>query len=267
MSDDRLSGLLDGELADHERTELEAELETSDELRRELAELEATRALLRALPAVEPRRPIDDITAEPAFIAPSRSRRTGRLGVAVAAVAAIWLLVFTVGVSVGSLPIVPDVDQLAVQHAAASESAMPMPFKVMDADEMMKDDPAIMEDLGHGMALDAVYQYDDLVQSRYSDGDHVVSVFHEPGSVDWEAMPDMGETSMMEDDTMVWRGSIGDVDVVVTERGDLVVTVVSDGDMDDDMAMVASTMVPEVDSSPSWWSRLKDAPGNLLDRL
>ena len=54
---------------------------------------------------------------------------------------------------------------------------------------------------------------------------------------------------------------------MVTERGDLVVTVVSDGDMGDDMAMAASTMVPEVESSSSWWSRVKNAPGNLLDRF
>ncbi len=262
MSADLLNAYLDGELTPEELARVERDLAASADLRRDLAELEATRSLLRSLPAVEPSRPI----TLPSTV-PTPGRRPRRLGMAVAGVAAVWLVIMTIGVSLGSLPVVPDVEQLAVQHAAAEEGGdMPMGFSPMDADDMMKDDPAIMADIGHGMGLAAVYQADDLVQSWYSDGEHHVSVFHEPGEVDWDDMPDYGEVKMMDDGPM-WRSTMGDLDVLVVERGDLVVTVVADGDMKDDMAMEASTMVPEVDDDPSIWDRLGDAPGNLFDRV
>ncbi len=256
MTRELLNAYLDRELDDAEQARVERDLEQSPELRRELAELAATRALLRELPPVTPRRRI--------AVVPGTARRPGprRLGVAIAAAAAVWLLILSVGVGLGSLPIVPEVDQLAVRHAAAAESGMD--FVEMDAGEM--DDPAVLVDLGHGMALEAVYQAGALIQARYSDGAHAVSVFHEPGEVDWDELPGTGSLEMM-DDGPVWRGWLGDVQVLVTERGDLVVTVVTDGDMAEEMAMTASHMVPEVDMDRSWWDRLLDAPGNLWDRI
>ena len=112
---------------------------------------------------------------------PVPSRRPRRLGTVVAAVAAIWVFVLGIGVSLGSLPIVPEVEQLALQHAAAEEGDMTMGFEPMDMKKMMDDDPAVVPDLGHGMGLDSVYEAGDLVQAVYSDGDHAVSVFHERG--------------------------------------------------------------------------------------
>lgn len=264
MSNELLNAYLDGELDADERAQVEAELAESVELRRELAELDATRSLLRALPQLEPERPIQ----RPATV-PVPSRRPRRLGTVVAAVAAIWVFVLGIGVSLGSLPIVPEVEQLALQHAAAEEGDMTMGFEPMDMSkmkDMMDDDPALMTDIGHGMGLDSVYQADDLVQARYSDGEHAVSIFHERGEVDWGDMPEYGEVEMM-GDTPIWRSSMSGVTVLVVERGDLVVTVVADGDMEDDMATMAGTMVPKVDDDPSWWDRLKAAPGNLLDRI
>jgi hypothetical protein len=261
MNPELLTAHLDDELDPAERRAVEEALADSAELRAEYATLEATRALVRGLPQVEPRQPL----VRPAAV-PEPGRRTGRIGMMVAGVAAVWLVILTIGVSIGSLPIVPEVDQLTVQHASASETDMPMPFVPMDADDMMADDPAIMADIGHGMGLEAVYQLDDLVQSRYSDGIHAVSVFHEPGDVDWDDLPSGGTMEMMPDG-QIWRMQMGDLDVLVTERGDLVVTIVADGDMDDDMAVMASSMVPTVDTDDSLWGRLKLAPGNILDRL
>lgn len=261
MNPELLTAYLDDELDPAERREVEQALADSAELRAEFATLDATRALLRGLPQVEPRQPLERVAT-----VPSPGRHPRRLGMMVAGVAAVWLVILTIGVSIGSLPIVPEVDQLTVQHASASESDMPMPFVPMDANDMMADDPAIMPDIGHGMGLEAVYQLDDLVQSRYSDGVHRVSVFHEPGDVDWDDLPSGGTMEMMPSG-QVWRTQMGDFDVLVTERGDLVVTIVADGDMDDDMAAMASSMVPAVDTGESFWGRLKSAPGNILDRL
>lgn len=256
-----LSAYLDDELDDGERKQVDDALGASAELRKELAELEHTRSLLRGLPEVEPRRPV----AVPALSTPSSSRRTRRLAVAVTAVAAVWLVILTVGVRIGSLPVVPEVDQLALQHAAAQGDGADMGFQPMTADQMA-DDPAVFDDLGHGMAREAIFQSDDIVHVRYSDGIHAVSVFHQPGKVDWDDMPDMGSVEMM-DDEPVWTSTMNDVEVLVAERGDLIVTVVADGDMDHEMTMMASSMVPEVDMDDGFWSTVMDAPGNILDRL
>ena len=261
MSADLLNAYLDDELSPDERADLERELAASADLRRELAELDATRSLLRSLPAVEPRRPIQ----RPGSV-PVPSRRPRRLATAVAAVAAVWLAVLTVGVSLGSLPVVPEVDQLAIQHAAADTGETTMGFAEMDKDDMMDEDPAIVPDLGDGMGLTEVFQAGDMVQARYSDGEHAVSIFHERGKVDWDDMPGSGEVDMMDDGPM-WKSSMGDVTVVVVERGDHVVTVVADGDMEAEMATKAGSMVPEVDDDPSFWSQLWSAPGNVLDRF
>ena len=260
MNDERLSAYLDSELPASDVADLEIDLAASQELRTELAELRVTRMLIRNLPEVAPRRTLERLSP-----APAPGRRPGRLGTMVAGVAAVWVLVLSVGISLGSLPIVPEIDQLALQHAAASESEMPMPFVAIDATKMMASDAAIMADIGYGMGLEAVYQLGPLVQARYSDGVHAISIFHEPGEVDWDDLPS-GDVKLMPDG-LVWRSTINDIEILVTERGGLVVTVVADGDMEGDMATMASSMVPEVDMDPSVWSRVWDAPGNVLDRL
>ena len=69
------------------------------------------------------------------------------------------------------------------------------------------------------------------------------------------------------DDEPVWMGSTEGAEVLVAERGDLIVTIVADDDMDHEMTMMASSMVPEVDMDEGFWDRVVDAPGNILDRF
>lgn len=252
-----LSAYLDGELTADERRQVERALEANPGLRGELTELGQTRGLIRGLADVEPRRPL-------VATAPPRPPQHGRhrLALAVVGVAAVWLVVLSVGVSLGSLPIAPDVDQLALQHASAGTT---MDFEPMAFDEMA-DDPAVLDDVGHGMERAAIYQADDVTQVRYSDGQHDLSVFHQRGEVDWDEMPDAGEMAMM-DDGPVWMSTMAGLDVLVTQRGDLVVTIVADGDMDQEMTMEASVMVPEVEMSEGLVDRLVDAPRNVFDRF
>lgn len=252
-----LSAYLDDELDGAERAEVDARLVESPELRTELAELAATRRLLRDLPPVTPSRPL----SLPAGAATPRAHRRRRLGIALVGVAAIWLVVLSIGVGLGRLPVIPDVEQFSAQHATADPVGG---FVPMESDDM--DDPAVMDDIGHGMVRDGVFMRGDVVYTRYSDGSHVLSVFHQPGTVDWNAMPDMGTVEMMPEGPL-WHGAVGGNEVMVTQRGDLVVTVVVGDDMDDDMAMQASMAVPEVDIDESLWSRLRSAPANLIDRI
>ncbi len=187
--------------------------------------------------------------------------RIRRLAVAALAAAAVWVVVVAVGLGLGSVPLVPDVDALRAQHAAAAprEGFVAMPMEDLD-------DPAVMSDIGHDMVLSDLYASGDLVHARYSDGDHAVSVFHEPGRVGWDDLPASGSMKMM-DDGPLWWGEMGGSDVLVFERGDLVVTVVVDPGLGDDMAMAVVEMVPPVEVSESLWSRLADAPGNVMDRV
>ena len=256
-----LSAYLDNELSNSERTKVDQALATNEDLRTELDQLSATRMLLRALPEVSPLQPLTPKLVPPA--PPSRGPRSHKLAMAVAGVAAVWLVILTIGVSIGSLPVVPDVDQLAVQHAAAAPQDMD--FVPMTADQIA-DDPAVMTDIGHGMTRTAIFQADDVVQVRYSDGAHGVSVFHQPGKLDWDALPETGETVMM-DDGPVWMASTSDVEVLVMQRGDLVVTVVADADMGPKATMSTSAMIPEVDMDKDFMGRLADAPSNILDRF
>lgn len=260
VNSEQLSAYLDGELSSADVADVEQALAASVELRTELAELGATRTLIRNLPEVAPQRPLERLSV--VLVA---GRQPGRLGAMVAGVAAIWVLILSVGVSFGSLPIVPEIDQLALQHAAATESDMPMPFVAMDAAEMMDSDAAVMADIGYGMGLEGVYQFGPLVQARYSDGVHAISIFHEPGEVDWDDLP-TGDIKMMPDG-LVWRTNLDGTEILVTQRGDLVVTVVTDSGLEDDIATMASSMVPAVDMDDSFWSQVWDAPGNVIDRL
>ncbi len=257
-----LSAYLDDELDDGERAAVDAFLARSPEARAELDELAATRRLLRSLPAVTPRQPL--VVAGDPLAAATRARRRARLrrlATATLAAAAAWLVVLSVGVRVGRLPVVPDIAQLRAQHA----SAAPLDgFAPMSSAEL--DDPAVLADIGHDMVLSGLFQRDDLVHARYSDGVHAVSVFHEPGEVNWDAMGGDGQVTMMSEGP-VWTGEIDGNDVVVTERGDLVVTIIADDAVGSDMAMAVSEMVPRMEMRESLWSRLRQAPGNLLDRF
>jgi hypothetical protein len=264
-----LSAYLDGELDPSEQVEMEAWLARSADMRRELAELSATKTLVRTLPSVEPLRrvgsgmlgPVNAESTAPAGL-PGVVNRRRRLALTTLAVAAVWMVILSVGVGVGRLPVVPDIEALSAQHASAS----PMEgFEAMSSDEMA-DDPGVMADIGHEMVLADLYQRDELVHARYSDGLHAVSIFHQPGRVDWASLPVSGEVAMMPTGR-VWTTQMDGSAVLITERGDLVVTVVADGDMEDEMAMAVSEMVPPVEMSQSAWSRLKEAPGNFIDWL
>lgn len=256
-----LSAYLDDELTATERDSVDSALLGSTELCRDLDELRATRTILRGLPEVEPRRPL--VPQVPPATAVGGTRRPRRLALSVLSVAAVWLVVLSIGVNLGSLPVVPDVDQLALQHASASSGEMD--FRPMTS-EQMAGDPAVLGDIGSGMVREGIFQSGDLVQVRYSDGSHAVSVFHQPGELDLDDMPDSGEVAMMPTGP-AWVMQMHGMDVLVTQRGDLIVTVVADSGVDHTMTVTASTMVPEVKMDRSLWDRILDAPGNLLDRF
>lgn len=106
---EQLSAYLDGQLSDVERATLEKHLDECSRCRRELDELEATVALLHALPVPRPPR---SFTLDPATVAPRR-RLLPSLRWAAAALTV--LLVLTVGLDLANQP------QMAAPRAAVSD--------------------------------------------------------------------------------------------------------------------------------------------------
>ena len=228
INDERLSAYLDGELSEAERAEVEALLSASEPHRTALEELRWVKDSLAALPDVEP---VGDL--RPA-VQPIRTKRhtpkIAAAAAAVAAVAAAWLLVFVFASGVDRIPAVPNVEQLAVAHA--DPTFTPMPPNEVDTPA-----PASID----GMDRAGVFQQDEVVQVRYSDGAHAISVFHQPGEIEWDSMPGHGEMMMM-DDQPAWHGVVDRMDVFVVQRGELMVTIVADPDLAEMAARVPAML-------------------------
>lgn len=282
-----LNAYLDDELSDEEVAAVDRALAASPALRRDLDELRATQTLLRALPLVEPAgashrslgadgdvaaphpKPAADAdsSADTTVVSLERHRRRRKVMVsAIGAVAAALLVVVGVGATLDPMPVAPSVEEFASAHMGTGDAMGD--FDDMDADTM--DDPAVLASLGDGMDRLAVYARDDLVRTVYSDGSHEMSVFHEPGVVDWEGLPSDGE--MVEDGAVkTWTGVRDDTVVAVAERGDLMIVVVADAEMGADeakeKAMHAVEMVPPVQVDRGLWDRLSEAPANIVDRI
>lgn len=255
--DDRISAYLDDELSPGERRAFEEELATSPELVAQVRSVGFLRSALRDLPEVES--PVDLVAEGRRRRRVARTRRTARPALAIAAVAAAWFLVLGFGAGSALPRIVPAVDELVDAHAAAASGA-PNGFAEMDMAMMGEDHPGT---LGDGMELSAVFARGPLVLLSYSDGEHAVSVFEQPGVVDWKKMPDGGEMKPMVDDSMSWTKDMEGTEVMVVSSGDTVLTVVADpGTVP--MADAVMTMADGDDGGPSIGERLRRAAADIV---
>ncbi len=235
MSDERLSAYLDGELDPIDIATLEADLAASTDLAADLATLGRTRQLLRSMGDIEPTPGIFEPTV--VSLDAHRRRRGLRLavpGVAILGVAAVWLLVLGVFSGTGVARFVPAVDDYVDRHASAIELGESDGFLAIDGDDM-----APMVDTDTGLAMMGAYRRGDVVQAVYSDGSHELSVYREPGRVDWDSIMARGGTLDQVDDDKMWHYEADGFAVVVVERRDHVVTVVADPGMDDMMMKAA----------------------------
>lgn len=255
--DDRVSAYLDDELPAEERRAFEAELAASPELAAQVRSFGSLRSALRDLPEVEP--PVDLVAEGRRRRRVARARRTARPTLAIVAVAAAWFLVLGFGAGAVLPRVVPALDDLVDAHAAAATGA-PNGFAEMDMAMTGEDHP---ETLGDGMELSAVYARGQLVLLSYSDGEHAVSVFEQPGVVDWQEMPDDGEMKPMADDSMSWTKDMEGTEVMVISSGDTVRTVVADPGMGPMVDSVMS-MADGADGGPSIGERLRRAAAEVV---
>jgi hypothetical protein len=232
--DDRLSAYLDGELDDAERAEVERVLVASPAAQAELAAVREVKALLGALPpVVRPSEPAFVQPSEPAVapVVPHRARRrwpAALAGFGAVAAAAVLVVALT---STGDSGMVPDIDDYALAHVAHEGEAM-LPLDGADL-------PAgLPGEIAGTTVMGAMPSDGDRVHLIYSDGASDVSVFAEPGELDWDALPDDGE-SMTLAGVPAWHLSRGGTEIYVLERDGDVIAIVTDpglGYMAEDMA-------------------------------
>ena len=256
-ADELLSAHLDGELDAEEERWVAGHLEECVECRRTETDLRTARERLRD-PA-----PVDAGPVVARFLA--RHRAAVRTGAAFVGVAAVALAALALTSAVLRPPVVPDVDALTAAHRAVSlagfrQPAVPGGVHVEPVGTMhhvssvavpYAAPPAM---LGSEVRLSRHVMLDgsDLTAILYRDGSSAVSVFQQPGSLRWEQLPD-GALEVVGRRT-VWLRE-GTPAVMVTEVGDVVVTVVSD----DRAAMTTVVEGLPASERSSTWDRLHDA--------
>lgn len=239
--DDLLSGHVDGELAPDVDQAVRAHLDGCPACREADADLRGARAALRSLPTVDAAPVVDGFLA--------RHRAVVRLGAAFVGVAALALLVVGLNAATHRPAIVPDVAALVAAHRTAA------PDEVADMDrEASASYGAPPGLIGSARRLSRHEAYDgtDVAAAVYRDGDVRLTVFQQPGRLDWDRLP-AGATEEVGVQRVWFRA--GSPVVAVAEKGDLVVTVVSE-----DRAAVLTA----VGGLPSWerrtsWDRVHDA--------
>lgn len=216
---DELSALLDDELDDGERTELEGRLAEDAGLAAELTRTAEIRSALRDLPEVDP--PVgaleEVVNAIRAIEHGQRRRRRRRLVGSGAAMTAVALLVVAAQVTVPAAAVTPDLETAVGLHEAMNEV-----------------------DAGGGAGLRSTHfvDGDDRVHRGFgrSDG-RLVSVFSEPGRVDWDGL---GGGSWSEvAGAKAWVGTVEGAGAVVVERQGVIVVVVGANDLIDDPTMAS----------------------------
>lgn len=260
--DDRYSAWLDGELADDEVAELEAELAADPELQEEFEALRSVRDLIRAesmvamqagaldriIAEVAAEDSVDDdivVVADEPAPAPvvSLDERRRRIPTFAAVAASFAIIVSVVG-GLGGETTLPAVGELVARHDAA---AAEMPLDGGDMDKMDDDMAGDMPSMTDSMEMMAAEIDDDLVHAIYeSSTGSLISVFRQDGDLDVDELVDEmdgGDTGEM-DGLPAWGKDIGDLHVTVLDGDGYVWTIVHDVDapMDDMMNDVMSDL-------------------------
>ncbi|MEM9036965.1 MAG: hypothetical protein AAGD18_20385 [Actinomycetota bacterium] len=241
---DELSALLDDELGADARAELERRLIDDPRLADELTRTAEIRSALRDLPEVEPppgalEEVVNAVRAME--LGERRGRRRRLVGSGVAATVLLWLVVAS-QVTVPAAATTPDVDGAVALHSAMAE----------------------IESAGApGLRSTHFVGGGDRVHRGFgrSDGG-LVSVFTEPGRVDWDGLGDGEKTELAGE--RAWAGQ-GDGDgVVVVERRGVIVTIVGAGEMVDDpmiLAIVDQVSATGGVSERTWLDRMGELVG------
>ena len=242
-ADSLLSAFLDDELTADERTYVESALLTDADLRAELDSIAATRNLVRDLPLLEVP---DELAARLLRSSPlgplaPRTRRSRTRAVALSALASIafWAVFAT---SSGTTAIAPDLASVVGAHLTASGGSV----------HAGADPSVVFTAPGALDSYELVYvsRRGQVAHLMYTDGTSEISVFEQPGRIDWNRVPASGSRREVAGSN-AWTGRVDGQVVMLIERRDMVYILVSSTDAE---LEGASAMMPGTDKS-------------LLDRL
>ena len=247
---DLVSALLDGELVGSEADLARAHIAACPICQAELQHVGAARDALRSLPHLDP--PPDFLdrvvhaVASQYIVRRAIRRRWAAANVALSVAASVALLVVGVG---GARPLshAPAVSEVGRSHEAVmsvldasssrprnlAEGAGTEGRERIGGEELLAPErlaaPFDAEPrLGGGYELVAVLEGELGVHLLYASGRRGLSVFQQPGRVDWDALPDAGERTEI-GGRPAWAASTPVGEVIVMEHDDLVQVVVGEG--------------------------------------
>lgn len=242
-ADDLLSAHLDDELDPVSEAWVADHLGECEQCRSAAVALTEARAAIRSLPEVDARPLVEGLLA--------RHRRLIRTGAGFVGVAAAVLGALALTAAVNHPRVVPDVEGMAAAHVAAAHQEL-ADMRPVDGASDGYAAPAGLIGSSVQLSRQAVFDGSDLTVVVYRDEGVVVSVFEQPGALEWKDLPP-GVHRML-GDRRVWMAE-GTLTMVVSELGDLVVTVVSEHR---GAALTALSGLPERHRR-STWDRLHDA--------
>lgn len=241
---DLVSAHLDGELDAETSAGVRAHLDECEPCRALAVDADLARAWVRGLPAVDATPIVEHLLA--------RHRAAIRAGAAFVGMAAVVVGSLALTAAVIRPNVVPDVDALVAAHLAATGSSdRSSAGPVMDALDGMAgaelvrrvstpySAPPVMSGHPSSLSRRAVYDGDDLTVVVYDDGSITVTVFQQPGRLDWDALP--RGTAATAGNRTVWMPAgtsrRREPTVLVSQIGHIVVTVISE-DRDAAIAVV-----------------------------
>lgn len=253
---DLVSARLDGELDAETAAWVDEHLAGCTDCRAAAEEAGAARSWLRTLPTE------DATPVVSGFLA--RHRAVVRTGTAFVGAAAVALGAIALTSAVLRPEVVPEIDRLVLAHAEMTQETSPAAGSTESLSDAL-DGARVVENvaglyaappalLGNRSRLSrrALYDGEDLAVVVYGDGRGAVSVFQQPGVLQWDELPD-GAIDTVGSRT-VWTRP-GSPSVMVAELGGLVVTVVSE----DRAAMTTVVHGFPAKDRGSAWDRLHDA--------
>lgn len=246
---DLVSARLDGELDDATASWVDAHLDECEACRGVADTVAAARSWMRMSPSVDAAPVVESVIA--------RRRRLVGTGLAFVGVAWFALGLLAVTSAVTHPSVVPDVDAMVAAHVDASHDELEG-MRSVERGGSHYATPVTVGDRSSPMQRRSVFAGRDLTTVVYESTDVAVTVFEQPGRVDWSQLPD-GVTETI-DGRRSWRRP-GSPTVVVTEIGDLVVTMVTD-DVDVVGPVVATLPAPRRTST---LDRVHDSCQELME--
>lgn len=246
---DLVSARLDGELDPATAAWVDTHLDECEPCRGVAGAVEAARSWMRTSPSVDAAPVVESVIA--------RRRRLVGTGLAFVGVAWFALGLLAVTSAVTHPSVAPDIAALVSLHENAGHDQVDG-VRAVDHGGAHYSTPVTVGNSAAPMQRRAVFDGSDLTTVLYESSDVAVTVFEQPGRVDWSALPDGSAESI--DGRRAWRRT-GSPTVVVTEIGDLVVTLVTDdGDVVHDI--VATLPAPRRTST---LDRVHDSCQELME--